>query len=72
MSFSIRQYESKFSTFLARCREAENSGLPVVVISRPEDLGDTKEEILESLRRIAEHGLLLEIVDEDDLLSSAL
>jgi len=54
-------YESKFADFIRLCSEtkADNGGR--VVIAEPWVLGDTYDEIIESLSRLAEAGLSLHI-----------
>lgn len=54
-------YEEKFASFIKMCEEAKQDNIPQVIISRPRDLGDNYEEIIESLARLAEAGLFLQI-----------
>lgn len=51
-------YERKFSDFIRLLAESEE----VVVIHHPEVLGDTYEELVESLNRLADSGKHLTIV----------
>ena len=47
-------YEKKFANFIKICRGAEQDNIPNVIISHPQVLGDTYEEIIESLSLLAE------------------
>jgi hypothetical protein len=55
------RYEQKFAGLLELCAHATRDRLDVVVVHDPEVLGDTYEEIVESLNRIADAGLKLAI-----------
>ena len=54
-------YERKFASFIEMCKEAQKDNIPNVIISHPQVLGDNYEEIVESLARLADAGLLLQI-----------
>lgn len=54
-------YEKKFASFIKMCNKAKHDNIPTVIISHPRVLGDNYEEIVESLSRLAEVGLLLQI-----------
>ncbi len=54
-------YERKFAGLLQLCEEARSGNLDVIVIHHPEVLGDTYDELIESLNRIADCGLRLAI-----------
>jgi len=54
-------YEKKFAGFIEMCRKARQDNIPQVVIARPQMLGNTYEEIIESLSRLAEAKLSLTI-----------
>lgn len=54
-------YEKKFKTFIKMCAEAKSQNLDLVVVSHPSVLGDTYEELIESLSRLADVGLGLQI-----------
>ena len=56
------RYEEKFREFIKLIAEARRQGTPTVIVQRPEVLGDTYEEIIESLNRLAAAGLTLTIV----------
>jgi DNA-binding MarR family transcriptional regulator len=56
------RYEEKFQDFIKVIAEARRQGTPTVVVQRPEVLGDTHEELIESLNRLAEAGLTLTVV----------
>jgi predicted GTPase len=55
-------YEAKFAGLLKLCADARASGVDVVAIHHPEVLGDDYTEIVESLNRIADAGLALQII----------
>lgn len=62
MAHSMPQgYESKYAEFIRLCAEAKTANIDHVVIARPWVLGDTYDEIIESLSRLAEAGLSLQI-----------
>jgi hypothetical protein len=54
-------YEKKFADFIRLCSEAKANGTAQVVIGYPWVLGDTCEELIESLSRLADAGLTLHI-----------
>ena len=54
-------YEKKFSEFVKMCEKAKQDNMPQVLIHHPSVLGDTYEEVIESLSRLAEAGLSLRI-----------
>lgn len=54
-------YPAKFAEFIRLCRKSQLDGTKRVIISPPSVNGDTYEEIIESLSRLAEAGLGLEI-----------
>ncbi len=55
------RYEKKFASFIEMCQKAKQDNIPNVIISHPQVLGDNYEEIVESLARLADAGLLLQI-----------
>ena len=58
-------YEKKFSSFLRRIREAKKNGVTLFVIAQPEELGETYEQVIESLNRLAEADLNLAILPQE-------
>ena len=56
-------FEQKFAEFVRVCRESKVTGIGSVEIAHPQVLGDTYEEVIESLNRLADAGLELEIAD---------
>lgn len=54
-------YESKFADFIRMCAEAPKSGLKQIVVAAPSVIGDNYAEVIESLSRLAESGLSLNI-----------
>jgi hypothetical protein len=55
------RYENKFASFIAMYEKAIQDNISTVIISHPQVLGDNYEEIIESLARLAEAGLSLQI-----------
>ncbi len=60
------EYEEKFAAFIRLCSEAKAKGATQVSVAFPWVLGDTYDEIIESLSRLADAGLLLQIAARDD------
>jgi len=54
-------YEKKYSSFIELCKKAKQDNIPNVIISHPQILGDNHAEIVESLARLADAGLSLQI-----------
>ena len=54
-------YAEKFKNFIGMCEEAKDKGIEVVVVAYPWVLGDTYEEVLQSLSLLAEQNLSLAI-----------
>ena len=54
-------YEKKFAEFIRLCSEAKAKGTAQIIIGCPWALGDTYEELIESLSRLADAGLTLHI-----------
>ena len=59
-------YERKFADFIKLCSEAKASGTQQVMVGYPWVLGDTYEELVESLSRLADAGLTLHIAARKD------
>lgn len=59
------QYEQKYKDFLQRLKEAKANGVTLIVIKKPQELGETYEEMVESLNRIAALDLNLAILPEE-------
>lgn len=55
-------YEQKFASFIQMCSEAKAKGAEEVIIASPSALGDTYEEVIESLSRLANAELRLHVV----------
>ena len=62
-------YEKKFADFIRLCSEAKTKGVTQVTVAFPWVLGDTYEEVIESLSRVADAGLLLQIAARADVAS---
>lgn len=54
-------YEEKFADFIQLCQKTKADGTPRVIVAHPWVLGDTYEEVIESLSRLADAGLELHI-----------
>jgi hypothetical protein len=57
-------YEGKFAGFISVCDKAKADGIPHVIVAQPQVLGDTYEEVIESLWRLSDARLALLIVGE--------
>ena len=55
------RYAAKFGAFIGLCDDAAAGRLDVVVVPEPSALGDTRDEMMESLSRLAEAGALLRV-----------
>lgn len=62
-------YEKKFADFIRLCSETKAQGATQVTVGFPWVLGDTYEEMIESLSRVADAELLLQIVARADVAS---
>ena len=58
-------YEKKFGDFMKMCDDAQKERVSVVIVSHPAVLGDSYEEIIESLSRLAEANLSLRIAGRE-------
>lgn len=54
-------YERKFAEFIRMCAETKAAGVKQVLVAYPWVLGDNYEEMVESLSRLADAGLGLQI-----------
>ena len=63
---STSPYEQKFAAFIEVCGKANPSGKDVLIINHPEVIGDTYDEIVESLNRISDANFCLAIVSSKD------
>ncbi len=59
-------YEKKFADFIRLCSEAKANGISQVTVAYPWVIGDTYEEMIESLSRLADAGLSLHIAARKD------
>jgi hypothetical protein len=57
----LEDYVKKFSDFIEMCEKAKQDNIPQVIIHHPSVLGDTYEEVIESLSRLADAELSLYI-----------
>lgn len=51
--------------FLARLKDASKNGVTLIVIGEPQELGESYEEMVESLNRLAEMDLNLAVIAKD-------
>ncbi len=58
---NVEPYEQKFAQFIAMCQNASKDKVDTVLVDHPAVLGDTYEELTESLSRLADAGLSLHI-----------
>jgi len=58
-------YERKFADFIRLCRDAKAAGVRTVLVASPCVIGDNYDEIIESLSRLAEAGLSLQVADPE-------
>lgn len=59
-------YEEKFANLITLCETVKREGVDEVIVAWPWVLGDTYEEVIESLSRIADAGLALHIIKRGD------
>ena len=59
-------YEEKFSGLLRLREEAKKGEFEIVVVARPEILGDDYEELVGNLRLCAKAGLLVAIAEKKE------
>jgi hypothetical protein len=59
-------YKEKFAGLIQLCSSADRSRFQNIVVTWPWVIGDTYEEIIESLARIADAGLVLHILERGD------
>jgi len=64
-------YDDKFGHLTDALEKAALSPYKEIVVPRPETLGETYEEIVESLNRIADAGVKLTVVPRADRKGSA-
>lgn len=57
--------KSKYKKFLKRLQDAKGNGVTLIVIKEPEELGDTLEEMIESLNRLAAMDFNLAILPKE-------
>jgi hypothetical protein len=57
-------YHQKFAGFICACEKAQAEKAPNIIIAQPQVLGDTYDEVMESLRRLADARLALLIAGE--------
>lgn len=59
--------EEKFSGLLRTCEQAKKGEFEIVIVAKPEILGDDYEELVGNLRRCAKAGLLVAIAEKKGL-----
>ena len=63
--FTPPDYEKKFSDFIRLCRDSQQSGVKEIIVTNPSVLGDTHDELVESLSRLAKARLSLHITNAE-------
>lgn len=58
-------YELKFADFIRMCADCRKSGVKQVIVASPSTIGDNYAEVVESLSRLAEAGLSLNIASPE-------
>ncbi len=58
----MQHYAEKFKKFIELCDTASSTDARAVIVTHPEVLGDTREELVESLGRLADAKLQLLIL----------
>ena len=56
-------YEQKFAGFIKTIAQAQSAGAEYIIICEPWVIGDTYEEVIESLSRLAGTKIALQIVE---------
>ena len=69
-AFTPPGYEQKFADFIRMCAELRRNRVTEVVVASPKALGDTYDEVIESLSRLADAGLTLHIASREALAGS--
>lgn len=59
-------YEEKFSGLLRMCEEAKKGDFEIVIVAKPEILGDDYEELVNNMRLCAKVGLLVAIAEKKE------
>ena len=58
-------YQKKYAALLERIQEAKKNSITLFVIQEPQELGETYEDMVESLNQIADADLNLAILPRD-------
>jgi hypothetical protein len=59
----MASYGEKFAALIRQCETVKEQGAITVIVTYPEKLGETYEEMVESLSRVAELGLQLVVAE---------
>lgn len=62
--------KTKNKKFLQRLKDAQANGVTLIVIREPQELGETYEEMVESLNLLAENDLNLAILPKEARVST--
>ncbi len=57
--------KNKNKQFLQRLKDAKANGITLIVIKEPQELGETYDEVMESLNKLAAHDLNLAVLPEE-------
>ena len=59
-------YDAKFAKLIEMCAKAKHDNLDAVIIHHPQVLGDNYDEMVESMNRIADAGLMIQILPRSE------
>lgn len=59
------QYEKKYRALLQRIHDAQANGITLFVVQKPEELGETYQDLIETLNRLADADLNLAILPRE-------
>jgi hypothetical protein len=59
-------HDAKFKGFIEACEAAAADDVKIVFIHQPSVIGDDYEEIIENLNKLANKGLLLGVLAQDE------
>jgi hypothetical protein len=60
-----KNYDTKYRELVSRINEAKANRITLFVVRRPEELGETYEEMVETLNRLAAADMNLAILPPD-------
>lgn len=63
-------YDTKFAELIEMCAKAKHDNLDAVIIHHPQVLGDNYDEMVESMNRISDAGLRIQILPRSERASA--